>query len=366
MRLGRVVVMVVIALLAPWSLMATHVPPSTEKITYDGPLAPGAAATGVIGWADPIDGYDWYCFDVTSGTAVNLSVDRTSGDIFPNLGLMQGLADATNPLANLTVLKDTSNSTATSTTLTLTPAASGPVTMWVSTFLGEKQGGYSVTMTGGTARAACGAATAATGPLIEVSVPEVQYFTSNDQSITIPVTVTTVTGFSQNVTLGIAGLPDDVTKTFDQVLFPAPGSGKTNLTLKVAPLTLPNTYNVFVTATGGDATGGTTFLLTVDCGPPTILGIDQPKDTSVNRGTTSKLTVKPSGTGPFFYQWYSGYSGLTAFPIKGSTGATLTTPAINGASPFWVRVTNACGSVDSRTVNVRATSTPSAPNREID
>jgi len=250
---------------------------------------------------------------------------------------------------------DTSNSTETSATLNFTPTADGPVTAWVSTFLGEKQGGYSVTMTGGTARSACGAVTAGpAGPLILVSVPETQYFISNDQSIKIPVTVTTTGGFEGDISLSTAGLPDDVTKTFAQQTFPAPGAGRTDLTLKIAPLTLPNTYPVFVVATSGDVTGGTTFLLTIDCGPPLILGVDQPKNTSVNRGSTAKLTVKPSGTGPFFYQWYAGYSGLTVFPIRTATSATLTTPAINADSPFWVRVTNACGSVDSRTVTVSA------------
>jgi len=365
MRYGRVLIMVVIALLAPWTLMATHVPGSGETITYDAPLAPGTPATGTIGWADPIDGYDWYCFDAKSGTAINITVNRTSGDIFPNVGLMKGLADTTNPVATLAILTDTSNSTQTSATATFAPDFDGPVTLWVSTFLGEKQGQYSVTMTGGSARSSCGAAAAGpAGPLILVTVPEAEYFTSNDQSITIPVFVSTVSGFSQNVSLSTAGLPDDLTTTFAPETIPAPGSGKSDLTLKIAPLTLPNRYPVFITATGGDATGGTSFYLTIDCGPPLILGIEQPKDTSVNRGTTAKITVKPSGTGPFFYQWYAGYSGLTAFPIKTATSATLTTPAINGDSPFWVRVSNACGSVDSRTVTVGATSTPHAPERE--
>src|SRR5512138_3464362 len=115
MRLGKIVVMVVIALLAPWTLMATHVPSSSETITYDGPIAPGAAATGVIGWSAPIDGYDWYCFDGKNGTAINISINRTSGDIFPNVGLMQGLADPASPKATLAILKETSNSAQTST-----------------------------------------------------------------------------------------------------------------------------------------------------------------------------------------------------------------------------------------------------------
>ena len=365
MRLGKIVVMVVIALLAPWTLMATHVPSSSETITYDGGLSPGTAATGAIGWADPIDGYDWYCFDVKSGTAVSVTVSRTSGDIFPNAGLMQGLADPGNPVAALSILKDTSNSTETTTTLDFTPTADGPVTLWISTFLGEKQGQYSVTMTGGTARSSCGAATAGpSGPLILVSVPETVYFTSNDQTIKIPVGVQTVSGFAQNVTLNAAGLPDDVQTSFSPQVLAAPGNGISEMTVRVGPLSLPNTYTVNIVATGGDATGGTTFLLTIDCGPPLILGLDQPKNTSVNRGGTAKLTVKPSGTGPFFYQWYSGYAGLTAFPIKSGTSATLTTPPITNDAPFWVRVTNACGSVDSRTVTVNSTGSSKAPDRE--
>ena len=365
MRLGKVVVMVVIALLAPWTLMATHVPSSSETITYDGPIAPGAAATGTIGWADPIDGYDWYCFDAKSGTAIKISINRTSGDIFPNVGLMQGLADPASPKATLSILKETSNSSATSTTLDFTPTADGPLTLWVSTFLGEKQGGYSVTMTGGTARSACGAVTAGpAGPLITVAVPSDRFFTSNDQSITIPVAVQTVAGFGQNVTLNIAGLPADVTATWNKQVIPVPGTGTSNLTLKVSPLTLPNTYVANIVATGGEATGGTTFLFTIDCGPPTIVALDQPKNTTVNNGNTAKLTVKPSGTGPFFYQWYSGYSGLTAFPIKSGTSATLTTQPITKPSSFWVRVSNACGTVDSKTVTVSPTSSERRPNKE--
>ena len=365
MRMGKIVVMVVIALLAPWTLMATHVPSSTETITYDGSLSPGTAASGVIGWADPIDGYDWYCFDAKNGTALSVTVTRTNGDIFPNTGLMQGLADPANPKAALTILKDTSNSTDTSTKLDFTPTADGPVTLWVSTFLGEKQGGYTVTMTGGSSRSGCGAVTAGpSGPLILVSVPETEYFTSNDQTIKIPVSVQTVSGFGQNVTLNLGGLPEDVTSSFAQQVIPVPGNGRTDLSIKVGALTLPNTYVANIVATGGEATGGTTFLLTIDCGPPLILGIDQPKNTSVNRGGTAKLTVKPSGTGPFFYQWYSGYSGLTAFPIKSGTSATLTTPPITNDAPFWVRVTNACGSVDSRTVTVTSTGFAKAPEKE--
>jgi hypothetical protein len=43
---------------------------------------------------------------------------------------------------------------------------------------------------------------------------------------------------------------------------------------------------------------------------------------------------------------------MTFNPIAGATGRTFTTPALNWSSDYWVRVTNACGSVDSNTANI--------------
>jgi len=148
--------------------------------------------------------------------------------------------------------------------------------------------------------------------------------------------------------LSVEGLPDDATAKFDTSFFPSPGNGMTNLTITPGPRTLPGTYFITVIATSGDTTGATTFQLVIDCSPPLILGIDQPKSTSVNRGSTTTLQAKSAGTGPFTYQWYTGVPGSTNFPVSGGNKQSLTTPAINDTSLFWVRVSNACGSVDSQ------------------
>ncbi len=325
---------------------AHNIPVSRETLTYDVPLDPSVASTGVLGWSDPIDGYDWYCMDVTSGTAVTLTVTKTSGDIKPDVGVMRGLAESGGK-ATLPIVSDTSNSTQDSVTLNLTPDFSGPATVWISTFLGEKQGGYTVTMTGGTARAGCSATVIGTsGPLLQVNPPD-DSTVNNSATIKLPLTVFRDSAFNNEVALNITGLPDDVTWSLKPAVFPAPGFGASELTITTGPITTPGFYTTQITATGGETTVGSTFTLEVACDPPLILGKDQLTAQSVTRGTTAKITVKPTGSGPFFYQWYNGYPGMTWSPISGATTATYTTPAVTGTNPYWVRITNACGVADS-------------------
>ena len=42
--------------------------------------------------------------------------------------------------------------------------------------------------------------------------------------------------------------------------------------------------------------------------------------------------------------------GVARFP--GATGRTFSTPELNATSAYWVRVSNACGTVDSNTATV--------------
>ncbi|GEM_PF-5334269 len=335
-----------VLLLIPVAAFATHVPGPSQVITYDGPLAPGVAATGVIGWGDPIDGYDWYCMNVTTGTKVTLTVTKTSGDLHPDVGLMRGLAD-TGGTATLPIVGDTSNSTEDTATLEVTPDFTGPATVWISTFLNEKQGGYSVTMTGGTARSGCSATVIGpSGPLLQVIPPE-DTTVNNSASITLPVTIYRASTFNSEVALNVTGLPDDVTWKLTPAVLPAPGYGKSQLTITTGAVTTPGFYTTQITATGGETTVGSTFTVEIACDPPLILGSNQLTAQTVARGSTAKLTIKPTGSGPFFYQWYNGYPGMTWSPIADATGASYTTPAITDTNPYWVRVTNACGVADS-------------------
>lgn len=70
-----------------------------------------------------------------------------------------------------------------------------------------------------------------------------------------------------------------------------------------------------------------------------------PGSTAIRAGSSAMLTVSATGEA-LTYQWYSGTTGQTNTPIADATGASVTvTPSETAA--YWVRVTNACGSVDS-------------------
>ncbi len=345
MRLTRIAALF-LTIILPGVAFATHIPGSGEKVEYDGSLSPGTATTGTIGWAAPIDGYDWYCFDVTAGQKVTLTATRTTGDIVPNLGAMSGISeDGTQ--SGLTVLAESSNSTATSVTLEFTPTAAGPVTIWVSTFLNEDQGDYTVTMTGGTARSSCTSTVETPTPTIaqiSVSVPPGDMVIGNDQTLTVPLTVFTASGFNSDVNLNVSGVPKDIAIKLVPNFFRAPGNGESVLTLQIGAQTRPARYTIALIATGGGQRGGITFPLVILCDPPTILGVDQLRSTTFARGSSATLEIKPNGSGPLTYQWYTGPRGSVNFPVEGATSSKLVT---NTEGMYWVRVSNACGNIDS-------------------
>lgn len=86
------------------------------------------------------------------------------------------------------------------------------------------------------------------------------------------------------------------------------------------------------------------------CTPPAIT--TEPTDATIDSGGSATLRVAATGTDPLSLQWYRGSSGDTADPIAGASAASYTTPPLTGDASFWVRVSNACGSTDSRTAAV--------------
>jgi hypothetical protein len=352
-------VLVLLALAPP--AMATHIPGSTEVITYASSLKAGVAATGTMGWGNtPPKGYTWYCFDVTSGTAVNLSVTKTSGDLKPNLGVMRGLAESGGK-ATLPIVKATENPDQDQTTLSFTPDFTGPVTLWVSTFLNEKNGAFSVTMTGGTGRSGCGAVVDS-GPTLTIVPDAPSFAVGNSQTIKVPVQVFAGATITSDIAINAGGLPDDVRLSIAPAVLGARSDGKATITITTSAVTFPATYVVFLIATSGEQTASNSFLLDVICDPPFILGIDQPKGSTVGLGRPALLSVKAFGSGPLTYQWFTGASGLVNFPLAGGTTPNFTTSALNDTTSYWVRVSNPCGSVNSQTatVNVSASAKPTS------
>ena len=179
-------------------------------------------------------------------------------------------------------------------------------------------------------------------------------FAFNLDELNIPVTVF---GVPEGVTpvLSASGLPDDSTVTFTPAKPLGPGTPVFNMKVKIGPDTQSGFYPLVIRAGIDTSEVFATIPIVVDCQPPFILGTPghQPASkTTVTSGQKTTLTVSPNGTGGARYQWYVGHAGNTNFPIAGANTATLTTPAITSQSEFWVRVTNACGTIDSQTAVV--------------
>jgi hypothetical protein len=164
------------------------------------------------------------------------------------------------------------------------------------------------------------------------------------------------------VSVSAASDADDLLVSVNHPVIAAPGSGDEILTIRTTPTTLAGDHVVTISASDGTSTSSASVLVTVLCDPPFILGIDQPKSSTIALGRPAQLSVKVSGSGPFTYQWFTGASGLSNFPLPGGTTANFTTSALNDTTSYWVRVTNPCGSVNSQTatVNVSAGAKPTS------
>ncbi|HXA16931.1 MAG TPA: IPT/TIG domain-containing protein, partial [Thermoanaerobaculia bacterium] len=105
--------------------------------------------------------------------------------------------------------------------------------------------------------------------------------------------------------------------------------------------------NVAATTTEGTATATNAYTF-APCPGPTIN--TQPPSGSIRAGNSVKLSVAVTSTSPGF-QWFTGASGNTSSPIAGATASSvIVTPG--STTSFWVRVSDACGDVNSSTATV--------------
>ena len=190
---------------------------------------------------------------------------------------------------------------------------------------------------------------------LPASVTEQPIVIGNDGAVSFDISTSVLDGFNGDVHLSLASdapFANGPVMVIDPEHIAAPGTGTATVHISTGPMTFPRDYLVHVLATTseGKTFASQTIHLHVVCDPPMILGTDQPRGVTVDRGTRGSLTVKATGSGPFSYQWYRGHRGSTRFPVAGATGATFDDAA---AGSYWVRVSNACGSADSSTVAVR-------------
>ena len=191
------------------------------------------------------------------------------------------------------------------------------------------------------------------GFFIDVEPDFVTLTPGQSAKLTITSTHNAELEFNAPIHFSAGALPQGMTLTFDKTDVPAPGDGTVTATVSVDNSIFPLTYrNLAVLGSGGSETRAGFFGVEVLCTPPTILGISQPKTQTVARGSRATLSVKAEGGGSFLYQWYAGHAPITRFPISGATSASLQTEPINDFQQYWVRISNACGTVDSLTATV--------------
>jgi hypothetical protein len=134
-----------------------------------------------------------------------------------------------------------------------------------------------------------------------------------------------------------------------------PIEGATGSSYQTPPLTDTRSYWVRVTNGIGNEDSNTATL-TMQA-PPVITVQPLTKTLSMGSSVSTSITVTGNNIA---YQWYNGFSGDVSTPLQGKTSASLTVPSQQpGVSYYWVRVSNALGTLDS--TNIRAEVTPVWP-----
>jgi Asp/Glu/hydantoin racemase len=137
----------------------------------------------------------------------------------------------------------------------------------------------------------------------------------------------------------------------------SPIPGATGNTLRVNPYST-TAYWVRVFNNCGSVNSATAVVTVVSsCTPPSITS--QPASITAPPGQVNSLSVSGSGTS-VTYQWFTGTSGNTSSPIPGATSSTLKVNP-NSTTSYWVRLSNACGTVNSSTATVTVAQACTAP-----
>ncbi len=103
---------------------------------------------------------------------------------------------------------------------------------------------------------------------------------------------------------------------------------------------------VYYISLGGlfDETGS--LLLFVEEIEYDLVITQQPQGKTIEPGSVVTLTVNATGIAPLSYQWYQGMREDANMPV-GTNSKTFKTPQTQATTNYWVRITNATGSINS-------------------
>lgn len=117
--------------------------------------------------------------------------------------------------------------------------------------------------------------------------------------------------------------------------------------------THPVTLRVRGTNASGCAASDFATVTVNTCTAPVITSL--PSSAVLTLGSSIELGATASGAGPITFQWYAGAPGDTSTPAASGNPISVS-PA--SSTSYWVRATNACGSVDSSAVTIGIVAPP--------
>ena len=120
--------------------------------------------------------------------------------------------------------------------------------------------------------------------------------------------------------------------------------GTNSTSFQTPNITQEKKYWVKVSNECGNASSNTITVTPAECTAAQIG--TQPVSQRIQPGAKATLTVTATGTAPLTYAWYEGERGDTSKKV-GSNSNQFQTPALNTTTTYWVRVSNACGQVNS-------------------
>ncbi|BCU78752.1 esterase-like activity of phytase family protein [Luteolibacter sp. LG18] len=123
-------------------------------------------------------------------------------------------------------------------------------------------------------------------------------------------------------------------------------------------ITTANNVTLYTAPSGATVKGVAFAPVAITLSAPSFS--TQPTGQTISTGATATLTASASGNPAPTYQWYQGNAGDTSNPVSGATSASLTTPALNATTSYWVRATNSQGSADSSAATITVSSLTNA------
>jgi RHS repeat-associated protein len=136
---------------------------------------------------------------------------------------------------------------------------------------------------------------------------------------TFTISTTSAYGFNSAVSLTLSGQPTGVTASFSPTFIGAPGSGSSTMTLTVASTTLPGTYPITVTATGGGITATTIVSLTV----PQVITFANPGTQTIGTPVPALVATDNAALPVTFTS-----ASVSVCTVSGTYGTTITLVAI--------------------------------------